>query len=189
MRTEDRAKRHWDCFCRRGEEVIMLVRTETANNEEGLVRRKDAKQRLLVRPTPFVVLAERQRRERPLVFSHLRTNQPKSRNRALTHRRPLVGTSGEKSLCLSHINPTRRNSGNWKRRLSGAKGSGWQIGTSAQSCTKSITRLRPLQTWSISPKTQKDNSALVAENMETIEQQLALLSRVTSQALAFHRRG
>jgi light-regulated signal transduction histidine kinase (bacteriophytochrome) len=37
-------------------------------------------------------------------------------------------------------------------------------------------------------KTQKVNSALVAENMETIEQQLALLSKVTSQALAFHRK-
>lgn len=37
-------------------------------------------------------------------------------------------------------------------------------------------------------KTQKDNSALVAETMETIEQQLALLSKVTSQALAFHRK-
>jgi signal transduction histidine kinase len=37
-------------------------------------------------------------------------------------------------------------------------------------------------------KTQKENPALVAENMETIEQQLALLSKVTSQALAFHRK-
>jgi hypothetical protein len=32
-------------------------------------------------------------------------------------------------------------------------------------------------------KTQKENPALVDENMETIEQQLALLSKVTSQAL------
>jgi signal transduction histidine kinase len=37
-------------------------------------------------------------------------------------------------------------------------------------------------------KTQKENPALVAETMETIEQQLALLSKVTSQALAFHRK-
>lgn len=37
-------------------------------------------------------------------------------------------------------------------------------------------------------KAQKDNPAIVAENMETIEQQLALLSKVTSQALAFHRK-
>lgn len=37
-------------------------------------------------------------------------------------------------------------------------------------------------------KTQKHNAALVAENMETIEEQLAVLRKVTSQALAFHRK-
>jgi signal transduction histidine kinase len=37
-------------------------------------------------------------------------------------------------------------------------------------------------------KTNKDKPAVVAENMETIEQQLTLLSKVTSQALAFHRK-
>lgn len=37
-------------------------------------------------------------------------------------------------------------------------------------------------------KNHKDNPTVVAENMETIEQQLALLSKVTSQALAFHRK-
>lgn len=36
-------------------------------------------------------------------------------------------------------------------------------------------------------RTQKNNPAVVSENMEIIEQQLAILSRVTSQALAFHR--
>jgi signal transduction histidine kinase len=37
-------------------------------------------------------------------------------------------------------------------------------------------------------KTQKDKPAIVAENMKTIEQQLALLSKVTSQVLAFNRK-
>jgi signal transduction histidine kinase len=37
-------------------------------------------------------------------------------------------------------------------------------------------------------KTHRDDPAIVAENMETIEQQLAVLSKVTSQALAFHRK-
>jgi signal transduction histidine kinase len=37
-------------------------------------------------------------------------------------------------------------------------------------------------------KTNKDNPAVVAENMETVEQQLALLGKVTSPALAFHRK-
>jgi signal transduction histidine kinase len=37
-------------------------------------------------------------------------------------------------------------------------------------------------------KTNKDNPAVVAENMETVEQQLALLSKVTGPALAFHRK-
>ena len=36
-------------------------------------------------------------------------------------------------------------------------------------------------------KTRKDDPALVSENMEIIEQQLAILSKVTSQALTFHR--
>ena len=36
-------------------------------------------------------------------------------------------------------------------------------------------------------KTHKDDSALVSENMGIIEQQLAILSKVTSQALTFHR--
>lgn len=37
-------------------------------------------------------------------------------------------------------------------------------------------------------KMQKDNPASVTQNMEIIEQQLATLSQVTKQALAFHRR-
>jgi signal transduction histidine kinase len=37
-------------------------------------------------------------------------------------------------------------------------------------------------------KTQNDRPSVVAQNMETIEQQLTLLSKVTSQALAFNRK-
>ena len=37
-------------------------------------------------------------------------------------------------------------------------------------------------------KVQSHNPVVVAQNMETVEQQLAVLIRVTSQALAFHRK-
>src|ERR1700753_2228183 len=36
-------------------------------------------------------------------------------------------------------------------------------------------------------KSQKNDPALVSQNMDVVEQQLALLSKITSQALAFHR--
>jgi C4-dicarboxylate-specific signal transduction histidine kinase len=36
-------------------------------------------------------------------------------------------------------------------------------------------------------KTRKDDLAFFSENMDIVEQQLAILSKVTSQALTFHR--
>lgn len=76
-----------------------------------------------------------------------------------------------------------RDFGRWKKLLSNVRGWLWRAGSQARLCTKSIaiTNLVYLT------KANHEDSSLASENLEIIEQQLAILREVTGQALTFHR--
>lgn len=85
------------------------------------------------------------------------------------------------------IQISSKESCNWRKPSNDAKGGRWANSFCGATIHEVNNPLEAITNLVYLTRSQKNDPALVSQNVEVVEQQLAILSKITSQALAFHR--